>query len=540
VRRRLTASGPIRSRGRITLGGLTLLAAVGLGLAASGASSGHPGGARAAPLSRPNIVLIQSDDQTMRQFTNRVMPNTSRLLMRHGTKFTDYIATTAQCCPSRASLLTGQYAHNHGVTSNAAAYPALIDKHDVLPEWLREAGYRTMHVGKFLNGYVQFADPPSRVAPGWTDWYTVLRPGTHYYDYRLGINGHLRHRGHKPKDYITRVVGKNAVHLIKAHAPQRRPFYLQLDERAPHVGLQDDPYGSCDRTAIPDRRDEELFKNAPLPRPPSFNEKQMSDKPDFLSSAPRLGASDKQRIRRHWRCALASLVGVDRDVGKVFDAVKQAGELDKTVFIFISDNGLFYGEHRIASGKVLPYEEGLRLPLVIRIPKRYMGGAKRVPLVGKPVANIDLAPTILDLTGAQPCLASGGCRTMDGRSLMPLLTRSGRWPHDRGLLTEYRVADAGRYATCQFAGIRTSDNIYVVHSRVVDPATSRCIPADQRERYNLKKDPFELDNLCPGGSAANCPTSAKQANLEARLNKLRDCAGIAGRDKQVNGRPYCE
>ena len=210
------------------------------------------------------------------------------------------------------------------------------------------------------------------------------------------------------------------------------------------------------------------------------------------------------------------------------------------MFIFISDNGLFYGEHRIASGKVLPYEEGLRLPLVIRMPRRYMGGAKRVPLVGKPVANIDLAPTILDLAGAQPCLRSGTCRTMDGRSLMPLLTRSGGWPHDRGLLTEYQVADAGRYATCEFAGIRTSDNIYVVHSRVVDPATSKCVPADQRERYNLKKDPFELHNLCAGGSAANCPTSAKQANLEARLNQLRDCAGIAGRDQRVNGRPYCE
>ena len=210
------------------------------------------------------------------------------------------------------------------------------------------------------------------------------------------------------------------------------------------------------------------------------------------------------------------------------------------MFIFISDNGLFYGEHRIASGKVLPYEEGLRLPLVIRMPRRYMGGAKRVPLVGKPVANIDLAPTILDLAGAQPCLASGTCRTMDGRSLMPLLTRSGGWPHDRGLLTEYRVADAGRYATCEFAGIRTSDNIYVVHSRVVDPATSKCVPADQRERYNLRRIRSSSTTCVAGGNAANCPTSAKQANLEARLNQLRDCAGIAGRDKQVNGRPYCE
>jgi arylsulfatase A-like enzyme len=283
-----------------------------------------------------------------------------------------------------------------------------------------------------------------------------------------------------------------------------------------------------------------LFRKAPLPQRSSFNEADMSDKPGFLRSKPRIDPSEKRRIRKHWRCALASLAGVDRDVGKVFDAVKKAGELYKTVFIFISDNGLFYGEHRIASGKVLPYEEGLRLPLVIRMPKRYLGRAKRAPLVGRPVANIDLAPTILDLTGAQPCLRGGLCRTIDGRSLMPLLKRSGGWPHDRGLLTEYRVSDAGRYATCEFAGIRTSDNIYVVHSRVVDRATSKCIPADQRERYNLKKDPFELNNLCAGGRATNCPTSAKQSQLQVRLNRLRDCAGIAGRDQQVNGRPYCE
>jgi hypothetical protein len=129
---------------------------------------------------------------------------------------------------------------------------------------------------------------------------------------------------------------------------------------------------------------------------------------------------------------------------------------------------------------------------------------------------------------------------MDGRSLMPLLRRSGAWPHGRGLLTEYRVGDAGRYATCEFAGIRTRDNLYVRHSRVVDPSTSQCIPADERERYDLKQDPFELRNQCFGGSSDNCPLSEKQLDLEIRLSQLRDCAGIAGRDDHVGGRPFCE
>ena len=208
--------------------------------------------------------------------------------------------------------------------------------------------------------------------------------------------------------------------------------------------------------------------------------------------------------------------------------------------MFISDNGVFFGEHRIRSGKVLPYEEALHLPLVIRMPKRYRHGAKRVPKVEGAVGNIDLAPTILNLAHARPCSRHGHCRTMDGRSLMPLLTRSGAWPRDRGLLTEYRVADAGRYATCEFTGIRTSDNIYVVHSRVVNPDTSKCIPADERERYDLKRDPFELNNLCFGGSPANCPADAEQLNLQRRLSRLQNCAGIAGRDHHVNGRPFCE
>ena len=234
-----------------------------------------------------------------------------------------------------------------------------------------------MHVGKFLNGYVQFADPPSRVAPGWTEWYTVLRPGTHYYDYRLGINGHLRHRGHKPKDYITRVLGKNAVHLIKPTLRSGDPSISSSTSALPTSAFRTTRTGPATARPIPDRRDEKLFREraaapASVVQRGGYERQARLPQLEPHASAP----SDKRRIRRHWRCALASLVGVDRDVGKVFDAVKQAGELHKTVFIFISDNGLFYGEHRIASGKVLPYEEGLRLPLVIRVPKRYRGGGE--------------------------------------------------------------------------------------------------------------------------------------------------------------------
>jgi N-acetylglucosamine-6-sulfatase len=524
----------------LALGGVTLLAASGLGLAASGPLPGAPDEADAAPGGRrPNIVLIQTDDQTYKQLSRRTMPTTKRLLGRGGTTFTDYVAPTAQCCPSRASLITGQYAHNHGVTSNNVSYPGLIEKRNVLPVWLKRAGYRTIHVGKFLNRYEKFVEPDSVVAPGWDQWHSVLG-SARYYGYNLWVNGGRRHRRSRARDHLTRVLNRRAVRMVKRYTPRWRPFYLQLDSPAPHLGKHPDPHGRCDFAPMPEPADKRLFRNAALPMPPSFNEPRMRDKPSFLRSAPKVRAGRRRVIRNRWRCGLASLRSVDRGVGQIYDAVKRAGELRKTVFILTSDNGTFHGQHRLRSGKVLPYEEALRMPLLIKAPKRYRGGAARVKTVGRPVGTIDLAPTVLDLAGARPCSGPGECRTMDGRSLMPLLRRSGRGWRNRALLTEYRVPDTGRYATCEFAGIRTRGTIYVRHFRVIEPGTSQCVSADQRERYNLKRDPFQLRNLCFGGDSDNCPADDKQIDLEARLSRLRNCAGIPGQDDRVDGRPFCE
>lgn len=260
---------------------------------------------------RPNIVLIRTDDQTFAQFNPSVMPETERLLAGNGATFTDYIATTAQCCPSRASLITGQYPHNHGVTSNAVGYPGLKAKDNVLPVWLHRAGYRTMHVGaKYLNGYEQLIPNKLTPAPGWSNWFTSLS-GSHYYDYGVSANGRGLLYGHSAGDYITRVLGTKARDWVDTYAPEPRPFYLQLDERAPHVSFQDDPFGNCDRVALPDPRNESLSPNDPLPQSPSFNEEDMSDKPSFLRRAPLLGPTTQQRLSRDWNCALASLTAVE-------------------------------------------------------------------------------------------------------------------------------------------------------------------------------------------------------------------------------------
>jgi N-acetylglucosamine-6-sulfatase len=529
----------LRTQHTLALGTAALLAALGVGLSTSGAVAIGTSVARDAN-DQPNIVLIQADDQTLRQFTAKVMPNTMRLLARPGTRFLDYNATTAQCCPSRASLITGQYAHNDGVTSNNVGYRGLVDKGNVLPVWLKRAGYSTAHVGKFMNGYSAAADDPAEVAPGWDDWETLFSGSGHYYDYYLSNDGHAVHFGGRNRDYVTRVLERMAVRIVRERMPARKPLYLQLDERAPHLAGGNRP-GRCGGIVPePDPRDIDRFSGASLPSVPSFNEADMRDKPAFLRSAPKLGRAEQTHVKHHWRCALASLVGVDRSVSRVYHAVAKTGELNRTVFIFISDNGQFYGEHRIAKGKVLPYQEALRLPLVINAPRRYLNGARPVSKVRRPVGNIDLAPTILGFAHARPCPGNGPCRTMDGRSLKPLLKGSGSWPRRRGLLTEYEAANARRYATCQFAGILTRGTVYVQHSQVVEPGTGQCVPSDQVERYDLGDDRFELHNQCFAGKADNCPLDRTQSALESRLSRIRYCAGIRGRDERVGGRPFCE
>jgi arylsulfatase A-like enzyme len=375
-------------------------ATAGLYLTQVGSSAGARPGGHARAQSRPNVVLMMTDDQALAQMSAESMPEVERLLGDGGTRFSRAYLTTPLCCPSRASLLTGQYGHNNGVLRNA--YPLLKGKANVLPTWLRRAGYVTAHIGKFMNHY-QVGDHPAAVAPGWEQWHTLFgRDEQAYYDYDLSVNGRRVHHGHEPRDYAPRVFNRAAVRMVRRYVPRRRPLFLDIDELAPHPG----PGGKgtrCEGNPVPDPRDENRFENAPLPTPPSFNEADVSDKPSFVRSLPRLDSTQIRGITRRYRCGLEALRQVDRTVGRVFREVKRLGELGKTVFIFYTDNGVFLGEHRIRGGKLFPYEEAASTPLMIRVPRRYLGGSHPVGRVSKSVANIDLAPTILRLAHAHPC-----------------------------------------------------------------------------------------------------------------------------------------
>ena len=493
----------------------------------------------AAHAARPNIVVITTDDQDAASASSRAMPHLSRLLKRSGTSFEQAIVSGPLCCPSRAVALTGQYGHNNGVMwNNTPAYSFLRDKGNTLPVWLRGAGYRTAHLGKYLHDFGTAVGDPDAVAPGWSDWQTVLEPVS-YYNYVLRDNGRRVRYGERDDDYITRVLNRRAVRVIERYAPHPAPLFLAIDHFAPHRSGYSDP--RCGNFASPDRVDRRAFLDEPLPRPPSFNEPDMSDKPSFSAGRPGIGRAGRAAIAREHRCRLATLQAVDRGVAQVHAALQRAGELDDTVFVFTSDNGWFAGQHRIRAEKIYPYEEALRVPLIVRLPARLKAAAS--PRTSSaPVANVDIVPTLLALAGARPCSGPEGCRRLDGRSLVGLLRgRRQGWPVDRALLLELRSERqklAFPFTPCDYAGLRAPGRVYIEHRSATAASGRACWPVSDAERYDLVADPFELHNLSPADPGTS--QHETEAVLRSRLAALRQCAGVEGRDPPLPGGYFCE
>jgi N-acetylglucosamine-6-sulfatase len=495
----------------------------------------------------PNVVVMVTDDQTFASYNDATMPFVSGFMEAGGTTFSNAITTSPNCCPSRASILTGQYPHSHRVLSNRLGYQALRGKRSTLPVWLRRKGYTTAHVGKYLNGYAEFVEDDKRAAPGWDEWHTML--AARYYGYTLASNGRLIRRKNRDKDYSTRVITRRATKLVRRYARRPAPLFLAVDYYNPHT--QAGGGGRCASAARPDPNDEDLFVDEPLPEPPSLNEPDVEDKPTFIRRLPLIRDGGVSDIERHYGCALASLAAVDRGVERIVTVLEKRGELDKTALFFLSDNGYFYGEHRLPSDKQQAYEEAIRVPFAVHWPAKKITAAPSE--LSEPVANIDLAPTILELAKARPCRAKGRCRVMDGRSLMPLVT-GGAWPQERVLGIEFDVSEsrARRGSTCAFDGVRTPIDVYVEHKRVVsDPEEGICEPTNEAEQYQLVADPvygglfadpFELRNLASPlvPQSDNPNVVARRAELDHLLDRMRDCSGIPERDPAPNSGHYCQ
>jgi N-acetylglucosamine-6-sulfatase len=442
---------------------------------------------------RPNIVVLMTDDQT--RDSMRVLPKTRRLLGDRGATFLNSFASLPLCCPSRATFLTGQYAHNHGVFTNTppgGGYAGLNNS-NTLAVWLQRAGYATVHVGRYLNGY-GLVDP-MEIPPGWSGWHgSVGSSSFHYYGYTLNENGRLVTY---ERTYQTDLYARKAVGVIRRRASQRKPFFLWVAFLAPHSGPPRDPDDPDEfKTPAPAPRHRDYFAGTPLPKPPGFNERDVSDKPTLIRKRPRLTRDQLPGLEEKYQQRLETLLAVDEAVARIVRTLRETGELTNTLIVFTSDNGFFHGEHRVPTGKKLLYEPSIRVPLIMRGPGIPAGLRLR-----QPVANIDLAPTFVQVAEATPGL------TMDGSSLLTLFANPVT-ELNRDLVIENAPGAKN------FAAIRTERYLYAEYA------------SGERELYDLIQDPFQLKSL-----HADPAYDAVEQELAVRLAWARSCTGDACRTR---------
>ncbi len=443
--------------------------------------------------SKPNIILILTDDLDMS--TIPYMPRLKALLTDRGTTFANFFVSDSLCCPSRSSILRGQYAHNHGVLSNTPPdggferARALEIEKSTIATWLQGAGYRTVLLGKYLNGYP--ANEPTYVPPGWDEWYGALgnKPYSNF-NYQLNENGQLVSYGGKREDYLTDVIGGKAIDFIKRTSSTGKPFFVYLATFAPH------------QPAVPAPRHLNEFADVKAPRPPSFNEEDVSDKPSRIRNLPPLNANAIANIDNLYRKRLQSMLAVDEMITNLVATLEATGTLKNTYIFFTSDNGFHLGEHRLRPGKTMPYDEDLRVPLIVRGP-----GVAAGRVVEHMGVNIDFAPTFAELGGVTSVPSF-----VDGRSLMPVLGANppplNSWR--QAFVAEYWEARRGR-SELQYQAIRTRDTLYVEWTN------------GEKELYDLGNDPYELQSL---HAAASPDVLGK---LSSWLNALRACAAATCR-----------
>lgn len=436
---------------------------------------------------RPNVVLITTDDQTLADL--RWLPETRRLIGAAGTTFTEFVAPQPLCCPSRAQLLTGQYAQNNGVRSNAGrrgGYPAFHPE-TALPVWLQDAGYTTGFVGKYLNRYPGTGGREV----GWDSWDATV---VNVYDYE----GYVQYDGERrtrPAAYHTTYVADRSVDFVEEHADDDEPFFLWSSYVAPHAVCNQAGEGRC--SGLPPAAEEHAdlaVGRAPFRDDPAFNAPIRHGVERPIPGTGRVDPAERQRL---FAARVRALASVDDAVTAIVDALDRRGVLDDTLLLFTSDNGYLFGEHRY-TGKIVAYDQAVRVPLLARGPGVAVGARQDAP-----AAMIDLAPTIAAVAHAGPRLE------VDGQSLVGALAGP-LASYDRTLLVQAGVPGADRRDRgWMFQGVRTGRFTYV-----------RWTVTGGVELFDRHRDPAELVNV-----ARDPAYAAVRAELAFRTAYLADWPG---------------
>jgi arylsulfatase A-like enzyme len=516
--------------------------------APTGAAQARP--VAAAKDGRPNILVVMTDDQALADVAN--MPNVENLLAAQGTTFADAIDSFPLCCPARATFITGQYAHNHGVGGNFYPYGwyGMSDRGNVLPAWLQQAGYRTALIGKWLNGYGAL-DAHGEIPAGFDIWRGLLDVSAYdYYNFVMNVDGVLEAWGdpdfarklvefaivevtpvdpsnalqtvlaklvalfgpppytyfgaENPQDYSPDVTGKITEDLVREQRNSTKPFFIWWAPAAPHrEDVATTLLGRTGPDPRPAPRHAEKASGYRLPRPPSFNETDFTGKPSNVRDhAPTLTEAQIQQLQLDYEGRTGSLLAVDDHVAELVRILDDTDQLKNTLIVFVSDNGWLQGEHRIPGDKFLPYEESIRIPFILRGP-----GVPAGKIVRGQVSNIDFTPTLLDFAKAK------AGRTMDGTSLMRTIQHPKPAPHRAYQLEALAPLFEGNIPINAwdrpYKGVRTDRYTYVVYTET-----------GERELYDLSKDPYQLRNL------VDDPTYKKvEAKLAKKLAKLDRCSG---------------
>jgi len=416
--------------------------------------------------SPPNILFFVTDDQF--KGTMAAMPRTRSWFEDQGTRFTNAIVSSPLCCPSRASILSGRYVHNHGVLRNELG--SELDQGSTIEKYLGDAGYQTAIAGKFLQGIDGRVDPPH-----WDKWATSLWG---YYNANFNVDGEFGPVDPYSVDFV-RQRGKQF--LRRTEKDDDRPWFLYLAPVAPHL-----PYTPADRHA-----------GAPVPRlrvTPPFTEEDRSDKPEFVQSQNyTLEEGKRQRAKM-----IRTLMSVDEMVDAI---MKQLGKLDEqrtTLAVFLSDNGHSLGQHGLFA-KRLPYRSAVEVPFLMRWPGQVAEGETSDRLV----STVDLLPTVLHAAGIDPLERY----PLDGRSLLSSWDR----PH---VLVEQFGNDIKDLP--DWASLRSHSFQYTEYRRDGELVL--------REYYDMERDPWQLENLLGDDSEENDPDIEE---LETALEEARSCEGAS-------------